>query len=367
MNNFVDHVDPTKSLGSINNRKRTEKLSQEEFNIRLTKRYPHYTILGNYLNSRSPINIKCNLHNCTFKVTSAGELIKGKLKHKCPECKLDQRKSHFLEILSKNYPDISLKDKYSGYRTKLNMSCKLHPNVAIRYSPDEVVSNNVSSLCPICRKNIESKKKLNKFLDKLDDISDILLDFTGAYYYKSDAKSHSIIKDICCQKCGLLFSSQPYTLLNRIKAGGGCPSCSNKVSLGERLVSKWLSDNKIVFESQVKFDNSLIVGKKPHYGVIIDFVAHYNNIDYVIECNGEFHYVYCPHLCNGDITKFEQQLSRDKNVRTFFNSRNSTIFIEIPWTYYEIEKIKTVLDSIILNGESPTFINIPDIRYERKK
>lgn len=347
------------------NRKKTEKLTNEEFNVRLKEFFPEYELIGEYINMRTRVILKCLRHGNVFEANPHSLLVERKTA--CPSCKFDNRKRHFFEVLEEKYPNIEVLGEYVNYRTKIKFRCKIHKDEIFFKKPSDIMKNTLKgNLCKVCRYLDDNRRKFNDWLSKFNrNFPNSDFDFSNSFWDMEEkfgsGNRVARIKNILCKKCGRYFSVNPFSFIKV----GKCPECTTK-SRGELLVENWLINNKIDFESQVYFSNSLIVGKKDNYGVIIDFIIKHNGINYVIECNGEFHYRFCPKLCSEGLVSFEEQLKRDKNVKEYFSGFKDYLFIEIPWKYYEIDKINSILSGILLYGKDPKdLIEIPEIRYNR--
>ena len=72
--------------------RRTKKLSEEEFVERLSINFPEYELVGNYVNIRTNVLLRCKIHNIVFEADPHSVLLTSKRKTACPECKMDNRK-----------------------------------------------------------------------------------------------------------------------------------------------------------------------------------------------------------------------------------------------------------------------------------
>lgn len=163
---------------------------------------------------------------------------------------------------------------------------------------------------------------------------------------------------------GIEFQSTPNRLMS---IGEGLPF-THKHSLGERNTVKWLEANKIAYISEKFYPTTEIQGKGEK-GVRIDFEIEIKNKKIWIECNGKQHYEYCPifykwleYYSEESKELYRKQLSRDANVRNY-SKEHDILLVEIPYTSYAYDKIDDILTRIILNNESPDFIEIPEIKY----
>lgn len=163
---------------------------------------------------------------------------------------------------------------------------------------------------------------------------------------------------------GIEFQSTPNRLMS---IGEGLPF-THKHSLGERNTVKWLEANKIAYISEKFYPTTEIQGKGEK-GVRIDFEIEIKNKKIWIECNGKQHYEYCPifykwleYYSEESKELYRKQLSRDANVRNY-SKEHDILLVEIPYTSYAYDEIDDILTRIILNNESPDFIEIPEIKY----
>lgn len=153
------------------------------------------------------------------------------------------------------------------------------------------------------------------------------------------------IFNIRCKECGNYFDAYPG---NVMQGKLMCHSCQGSESFGESLVRKWLSENSITtFRDRIRIDG--IESRNSNY-VIADFIVNYNNSIYWIEYNGEQHYIEKLFFCKTH-DDFIKQIKRDNNVRAYCEINNK-IYIEIPYTYNTYEKVKDLLDRVILGGEN---------------
>lgn len=337
-------------------KKTTIKLTNEEFKSRLLAKFPDYEILGSYTNMRTKVLLRCKKHDITFLANPHSLLIEGK--KACPKCILSDRSATFIKEVKK-FPNLQLLDEYKSYREPLRFLCKIH-NVIFTLMPENFIRkiNKGDNICPNCVKEQSNNKKLISWIKKFNsNFPNHRFDFSNAIWIVKNKKAKII--NIKCLDCGHVFEVNPSYFINI----GKCSNCQTK-SIGEKLVSDWLSNHNLNFKEQVYFSNDKIIGKKPHWGVIIDFLVDYKNNQYIIECNGEFHYTLCPKLQTTEA--FEAQLNRDKNVKEYC-AANNIIFIEIPWTYYNKSKVDYILNSVFIDGVESisSIIKIPSIKYER--
>ena len=131
-------------------------------------------------------------------------------------------------------------------------------------------------------------------------------------------------------------------------------------SRGESIIKYCLSLFNIKFKQETTIIG-LLKGRKSEK-IRIDFVL--DNIKgkkYWIEYNGGQHYYYSK-FYHKTKEEYKNQLKRDKNIKEYCKN-NNIIFIEIPYTYKTIPKIKNILEEIIINNKDPEkVITIPKIK-----
>lgn len=106
-------------------------LSQEEFENRVTKRYPNVEILGEYLDNQKSIECKCKIHNYIYTTTVKNLLYKGS--NGCPLCNQSSGEILLLNLLKKNHFNINSQHSFKD--------CK-HINV-LRFDAYDL-SNNIA-------------------------------------------------------------------------------------------------------------------------------------------------------------------------------------------------------------------------------
>lgn len=313
----------------------------------------------------NPVKIRCNKCDSSFWILPSDFL----KKLYCPKClilktvnEITKSFEDFVKDANKvhnNQYDYSLAKNIFQKRSgpKIPIKCKNCGTIFYQTPKEHLVSTKP---CPTCRKEyFGSLRKKNS-----GDIKNRLEEIMGPdYLIISEINGSSKPIKIKELSSNIIFSRVP----RRIFEGG---PIRPKVYPGEKLTSDWLKLKNISFKKGVKIVDK-IEGRTKNI-VIIDFIANFNNIEFWIEVNGQQHYLEKSHnsfmsRSNGERENrirytFQQQISRDKNIRKYCKE-NNIMFIEIPYTYFSYKKIDDILTRIILNGESPDFIKIPEITY----
>ena len=182
-------------------------------------------------------------------------------------------------------------------------------------------------------------------------------------YYKINIPEKKTIKDYPTEFF-LKLLNQGYTIMDISEVIGFCKDyvreylnnilpnhetiIQNKYkSHGEYMTARALENLKISFKHDdlYKVNNNEI----PQESIYIDFTVQYNNINYWIEYNGDYHYKPNNHFFS-DIEKFISRVKRDLYVKKRAKSEG-IVFLEIPYTYYSTKRIQNLLQRVIINGE----------------
>ncbi len=285
----------------------------DKFKEFISNRFPNLTILFDLddIKCRDMISFKCSKHG--NKVSRYDHLIK----YGCKDCNRDNySKNQFDTFVNKsndvhdNKYDYS-KSNYINNKTPITIVCTKHGPFIQR--PDNHLSGAGCTFCNYKITNsdfIEKSKKIHG--DKY------LYDKTNYINYKSYVT-------VGCKKHGY------YSQLARVHLSGfGCPKCTE--SRGESAIYNYLSDKKIEFKRQYKFDNCFYKYKLP-------FDFYLPSYNFCIEYNGYQHYH--PVKFFGGEESFKEQILKDQ-IKKDFCSKNKIKFIIIKYD----DNIIDILDSI---------------------
>lgn len=279
----------------------------------------------------SPQLYRCDYCGKEFKVSSTKikELASGKRKHLC--CS----KSCFDNIQGHSFDDVKELFDRRGYilltneklmaKEKYKYICPRHTNRGTQ----EITYNNLKNGhgCRYCgfERTAEAKKP------NISDIKSLFLERGMVVVDDVYVDSHTPIKYICQKhpECGI----QKIAYTNFL-AGQGCPHCS--MSKGEKLIAKYLEDNRIHFFTQKKFNDLCGVnGKLLSY----DFFIPDGNL--LIEFQGEFHDGTARIQTN---TGYMIQQEHDKRKREYAESHGYDL-LEI-W-YFQKDNIEQILSKAL--------------------
>lgn len=296
----------------------SRRLTHDEFIKRLAKINSRVTVLENYIDMNT--KIKCACENGHIWYSKPKNLMLGR---GCKQCAIAQGKYHnaksqeqFIKEVHNLNPDITVIGRYVNAYTKIEFMCSMGHKW--KTMPSNILDG---CSCPICK-----GEKISKLLTKsheqfLMELVEVNPDVTILSEYKKGSE-----KVLCrCNKDNHEWWVTPNNLLH----GFGCPKCNQ--SKGEKTIENYLIDNKIVYETQKRFDDCK--DKKP-----LPFDFYLPDYNLCIEYQGEQHYK--PTRRMGDEVKFIYRQKHDCIKREYCKIKGINL-LEIPYT--EFNKISEIL------------------------
>ena len=224
---------------------------------------------------------------------------------------------------------------------------------------------SIYGYCPACCKKLAGAKSRSN-LDIVKEGTERrygvgVFDWSKAKYETN--QTPIILTEI---SSGIEFEITPNHLLN----GTGLP-ITHRTSMGERNVQTWISKHLDELDWKPQQTHKEVEGREGDTYVKIDFeffkvLGEEKHI--WLECNGKQHYEYISYFCGYEpnseesIEQFRKQLRRDQNVKDYCKE-NGIMFIELPYTCYDLDKIDDILTRILFNGENPEdVITLPPIQ-----
>lgn len=251
------------------------RLTQEEFIERANKIHDNkynYSLVD-YQNIFKKIKIVCPIHGMFEQLPNNHLLGYG-----CKECGIEERRltqEEFVKRSNKihnNKYDYSLVD-YVNCRTKVKIICKRCGKI-FEMVPQDHLDNHG---CSTCEHIIGSSKNRNCIGDK-----ELFIKKARAvhgdkydYFFVEYVNRKTPVKIVCPEHGEFWQKPSSHT------KGYGCSRC--KQSLQERIVNKWLEDNKIINEYEKYYPDL-----KDILPLSYDFYLPDYNL--LIECNGRQHY-----------------------------------------------------------------------------
>lgn len=363
--------------------------SHEEYVKEVSLISPHIEVLEKYVDMKTSVLHKCNIHNIQWK-TMPESILQG---CGCPECGKEKSRSalcksneEYVEELKKKNSNIIAKEIYINSNTSI-----LHKCLIDGYEWKARPANILSGMgCPKCaiEKNRKSAlrthqqyiEEVNKVHPYIEVMEEYKCSGTAIKHYCKkhniywDAVPSNILKGCGCLKCGIEkrniksrkshnkyveevnlinphiivldkyvnaqtfikhkctvdgyeWFAKPYNILH----GKGCPICNE--SHGERQIRLWLEKHNIKYISQKKFDDCK--DKKP---LPFDFYLPDNIM--CIEYDGEQHIRPIDYF--GGTESYERTVKHD-NIKNEYCKNNGISLLRIPYTKNVEEELDNFL------------------------
>lgn len=294
-----------------------------------------YELLSQYKGSREYIKV---LHKSCGHIweVQAGGITNKKRGPRCPMCgrkiagnSIHKAKAYttqsFIDYVRKVSGDeYSVKGTYYNSKTPIEV---VHNTCMNRYkvSPSDFKSGKRCPKCAIKRRAKKTAKTTAKFSKEVQLLG------SGDYQLMSEYKNWKTKVKILHKVCGRCYFVEPNSFIQ----GERCPGC--KTSHGENFIKKYLDDNYIIYEQQVKFMNL-----KDKRCLSYDFYL--PNEDILIEYQGKQHYVPVERYGGNEHLKVQQYHDILKYKYAYDNQIR---LIEVNYVYNSYGKVKKFLDSII--------------------
>lgn len=288
---------------------------------------------------------KCN---CNYEVTYNHFYYRG---HRC-RCGEVVNKKYTLkefnekyniegvEILSISYPGPKIKIKCNYCNSIKEMNVLAIKNYKYMCCKKSTKDNNKKEQLKIKEELIKQKERKRMY-------TSLLKEQTKFYIYKKEVdemhNNNITIKEIVyntsdkflvkCNTC----EHEWYTNFHKLKQGRGCPLC--KSSRGEKIINKFLINNKYNFEREYKFKNSKVSSLR------FDFAVFIKNKIKLIEFDGMQHFsVDYQFGEENKEDKFSKTVERDKRKNEFCEKHKIDL-LRIP--YYDIKNTDKLLKEFL--------------------
>lgn len=267
--------------------------SHDEFVAKMKRQHPNLEIISKYINSRSPITVRCKIHDHTFETTPK-RLVAGQNCQKCYDerrgdavrLSKEEALNRILNVHGDKYDYPNFNKEYKTTSSKITCVCKKHG--VFKSTADKLYGRGCG--CPQCASELNGFNKrltTEEFINKSKVIQGDKYDYSKVEYKTSN-------DEVCiiCPEHGE-FWQVAWTHL----AGSGCPKCNE--STMEKFVAAQLENLNVKFEREASFN---CIGNKR-----VDFYLPVQNL--VIECQGDQHFT--PIDFFGGEETFNSQLQRD--------------------------------------------------------
>lgn len=275
-----------------------------------------------YKNTHSKIEIFCNKHGSFFQI--AKNHLNG---FGCPSCSNNLRLNNELFIQKSkekhgNKYDYS-KTIYKGSFEPVIITCKKHGDFETKARHHYYKGYG----CPQCHFDKPAHNRLTKkeFIKRSIEIHKGIYDYSNVNYLSCNDKV-----EIICKKHGI-FLQTPSTHL----AGCGCKKCSS--SIGEKIISKFLTDINLEFIPQKKFDDC----RNPKSNHKLEFDFYIPKLNILIEYDGMQHFE--PIKYWGGNKRLEDIKYRD-GIKNKYCLDNNVPLYRISYKENIEEKLKNILN-----------------------
>lgn len=270
-----------------------------------------------YKNNYTKSIVFCKKHNIKSE-KNLKQIRKGNI---CPLC-LDKITStkKFIQKSKKiwgNKWDYS-KTKYNNSRTPLTIGCFKH-NHHFNVYPSQHLKKQKD--CIECQREIQ---QIN-FIDNSRKIWGDEWDYSKLKYINNKTEV-----ELICKQHGSFFQRPDNHLYNK----NACPKCNQ--SKGENIISKFLDDNEIVYETQKKFN-----GCEYKYLLRFDFYLPKYNI--CIEYNGQQHYDPIEYFGGDETLKYN--IKKD-SIKKKFCEKNKIDLITVKYNENVNKTLKLIYNFI---------------------
>lgn len=299
-------------------------ISQEEYIEKVTHINPNVEVLGEYVNTITPILHKCKIHNVEW-MTSPNTILLGCGCYRCRSERISNNQRmgecEYKNRLSIANPNIMAIDKYKDIKTQILHKCLIH-NFVWRTSPASVLQG---CGCPKCKSERIGNKLRKTHAEYVLELKKINPNIMVMDIYVD-------IKTPIMHKClidGYTWKTTPASILS----GTGCPKCNE--SKMERETSFWLDHNNILYERYMKFD-----GCVDQRQLSFDFYLPEFNTN--IECQGIQHYEPVEYFGGEEAFKIQQ---RHDAIKRQYCLDNNIELLEIPYW----ENVENALNNFLFN------------------
>lgn len=277
-----------------------------------------YTVLTEYTNSDTHIGMKHNACGHRYNVTP-DKFLSGR---RCPECFGKTKKTH--EEFAKAVFDAvgeeyTVLDEYVGMATKIKFR---HNACGHEYmiTPYSFISNG--SRCVECTGY--RKKTHEEFIKEVFDAVENEYTVLEEYVVR---QAHLKFKH---NLCGHIYKVTPANF----SKGHRCPKCNE--SKGEKSISTWLKNNNIPYQAQYRFNNCKYKNTLP-----FDFaVFNDGKLETLIEYDGKQHFE--PVAMFGGEKEFKARQLKD-GIKNRYCEKNNIRLIRIPYTQFD--EINSILET----------------------
>lgn len=257
---------------------KSRRLSNEDFLERVHSYHPNIQILSDYVLSSERVNCKCSIDGYEWSPV-AESLLRGFGCPKCGQTKLANlfrmSQDEFDRRMKLLQPNLEYYDEYKGYFNHLKCICKvcgseLNPAISSLFSGYQ---------CPVC-----NNRNFKGAIVGKSDLETTHPHLVRFFVNKNDCRkyshgSHASVL-LQCPKCGM-YQNNIISVIT--KYGFNCHYCSDNVSKPNKIIRALL---QILPVQNYTYEYSPDWAGRYRY----DAYFEYDNIPYLVEMDGGFHY-----------------------------------------------------------------------------
>ena len=271
-----------------------KRITDSEFRKRVKqKQRDRFEILSDYHGIMKKVEVRCNKCNWHGEVLAA-HLMRRNYGSKCPVHDHRRRDSSSFQkaINEKQDNQYTLLSKFVNLTTKVKIKCNICKK-EINVWPSTLLYERIGKNCN--HKIILNFEQASKRLNKISNGEIKLVHFSGMHSVAT-FEHHT---------CGNFWKTIATSVFNNSE---GCPFCSS--SKGEKAVTKYLKENKILFKSQFTFPNCQDRRKLPFDFAVFNRDGSLNSL---IEYQGCQHFMDPSQFKKGDFYSKKSILSTQKH------------------------------------------------------
>lgn len=279
----------------------------------MEEKLPTLTVLGEYKNNRTRVDVMCNVCGKTFSPVAAS-LYMG---HGCPYCAGTYGKTteQFIDEMSVKNPNVKILGKYRNSKSKIETLC-LKCNYTWMPTPNTLLKGEG---CPKCSGLM--RKTQEEFVQEMAEKHPTIT-VIGEYV-------NNRVKVKCfCNNCNTYFYNSPHAMLSN---GNGCSNCTT--SRGENRIKEWLNNNDVEYNFQYVFKECKDVR-------VLPFDFYIPSLNMVIEYDGIQHFE--PKDFFGGEESFNKLKEHD-SIKSNYCMENNIRLLRIP--YFQYEEIENILEN----------------------
>jgi len=280
----------------------------------MEEKLPTLTVLGEYKNNRTRVDVMCNVCGKTFS-PKASSLYMG---HGCPYCAGTYGKTteQFIDEMSVKNPNVKILGKYRNSKSKIETLC-LKCDYTWTPTPNTLLKGEG---CPKCSGLM--RKTQEEFVQEMAEKHPTIT-VIGEYV-------NNRVKVKCfCNNCNTYFYNSPHTMLSN---ENGCSNCAT-TSRGENRIKEWLNDKGVEYKFQHVFKECKDIR-------VLPFDFYIPSLNTAIEYDGIQHFE--PKDFFGGEESFNK-LKKHDSIKSNYCMENNIRLLRIP--YFQYEEIENILEN----------------------